>query len=285
MPRISIVTDSTADLTPELIAQHQLRVVPLVVQFDQESYQDGVDLDYKRLFALVDQNKRLPKTASPSPGAYRDAFAAATANGGEAIYVGLSSQLSSSIQNARIAAEMFPAGRVRVFDSANLSTGIGLQVLYACDLAREGKRADEIIAALEQARPKVRTAFMIDTLEYLYMGGRCSGVQALVGSLLRMRPVISVVDGGMTVATKLRGSRQKGLDWMLEQFAADAGQGRVRPDRVFITHTGAHDDAVYMMGEVRKLMPEVQAVIETPAGSVIGSHCGPATIGILYLLK
>lgn len=285
MSQLSIITDSTADLTPELIAQHGLTVVPLVVQFDQESYLDGVEIETGRLFQLVEQKRRLPKTASPSPGAFQSAFAQATEGGRQALFIGLSSRLSSTVQNAQIAASLLPHGQVQVFDSLNLSTGIGLQVLYASDLARQGKSADEIIAALEAARPKVRTAFVIDTLEYLHMGGRCNSVQALVGSLLRMRPVISVVDGGMTVAAKLRGARQKALDWLLDSFAADAAAGQVRPERVFVTHTGVRDDAVYLAQRIREIMPAVQEVIETRAGSVIGSHCGPGTIGILYMAK
>ena len=285
MPGIRILTDSTADLTRELIERYSLIVVPLVVQFDQESYRDGVDIDIQSLFRLVEKHGQLPKTASPSPGAFKEAFEQATADGSQAIYIGLSTHLSSTVQNARIAADLFPAGQVRVFDSANLSTGIGLLVLYAADLARAGKNADEIMAALEEARPKVRSSFVIDTLEYLYKGGRCSGVQALVGSLLKLRPVIAVVDGRMEVATKVRGARHKGFDYMLAEFEQHASQGLVRPERVFVTHTGTPDDAAFLMGEIQRIMPGVQATIETPAGSVIGSHCGPGTIGILYMLK
>lgn len=285
MPGTVIVTDSTADLSPELVRANHLRVVPLLVHFGATSFQDGVDLDTPRLFQLVAENKRLPQTSSPSPETFRATFAEATADGSNAIFIGISSRLSATFQNATIAAGMLPHNRVRIFDSANLSTGIGLLALHACDLVREGKTVDEVIAALEQARPQIRTSFMVDTLEYVHMGGRVSGVQALVGSLLRIRPVISVVDGALVVTAKLRGHRQKGLDWMLEGFADDVKQGRVRPNRIFITHTGVHDDALRMASEVRRIMPDVQEVLETDAGSVIGSHCGPGTIGILYMLK
>ncbi len=285
MSQVKIMTDSTADLSQELIDRYNLTVVPLLVQFDQETFRDGVDIDTSRLFQLVTQHKRLPKTASPSPATFRQAFAEATADGSQVIYIGISSQLSATIQNARIAAEMLPEGRVRVFDSANLSTGVGLQVLRACDLAQQGKTADEIMASLEQERSKVRTFFVIDTLDYLHMGGRCSGVQALLGSVLRIRPVISVVDGGMIVAAKLRGTRRKGVDWMLANIERDAREGRVRPDRVFITHTGVDEEVQYMAGEVRRILPDVKEVLEARAGSVIASHCGPGTIGIHYMLK
>ncbi len=285
MPGTKIITDSTADLGPELIERYSLEVVPLVVTFDEETYIDGVDIDTRRLFQLVKEKGKLPKTSSPSPVTFKSVFEKATADGSKAIYIGISSQFSASVQNAKLAADTFPEGQVHVFDSANLSTGIAQLVLYAHDLASEGKTAPEIMELLRKARPKVKTCFMIDTLEYLHMGGRCTSVQALLTSVLKVRPVIEVVDGGMRVAAKIRGSRKKLLDWQLERFANDVEQDLVKPVRVFLTHTGVHDDAVYMAEKVRRIMPEMGEILETPAGSVVGSHCGPGTIGILYMLK
>lgn len=285
MSGISIITDSTADLSRELIARYQVTVVPLAVVFGQDAYKDGVDVDTRRLFELVEQNRQLPKTSSPSPEVFRSVFEEAVADGSQALYIGISSQFSASAQNAMLAAGAFPEGQARVFDSANLSTGISHLVLYACDLVSQGRQMDEILAALEAARPKVRTSFKMDRLDYMHMGGRCTGVQALLSSVLRIRPVISVVDGGMIVAGKVRGSNKKSLDWMMDRFEEDVRQGLVKDDRVFLTHTGVHEDAVYMAGRVREIMPEMQEILETPAGSVIGSHCGPGTIGILYMLN
>jgi len=285
MSGISIITDSTADLSRELIARYQVTVVPLAVVFGQDAYKDGVDIDTRRLFGLVEQNRQLPKTSSPSPEVFRSVFEEAVADGSQALYIGISSQFSASAQNAMLAAGAFPEGQARVFDSANLSTGIAHLVLYACDLVSQGRQMDEILAALEAARPKVRTSFKMDRLDYMHMGGRCTGVQALLSSVLKIRPVISVVDGGMIVAGKVRGSNKKSLDWMMDRFEEDVRQGLVKDDRVFLTHTGVHEDAVYMAGRVREIMPEMQEILETPAGSVIGSHCGPGTIGILYMLN
>lgn len=285
MPTIKLITDSTADLGQDLVNGHGITVVPLTVHFDDESYRDGLDITTAQLFQRVSERKRLPKTASPSPAAFLEAFTLATADGSEAIFIGISSQLSSTVQNAALAADMLGGGRVSVFDSGNLSTGIGLLVLLASDLIREGRSRAEILAALEEARPRVRSSFMVDTLEYIHMGGRCSGIQALAGALLHIRPVLTVVDGGLTVAGKTRGARQKALDFMLEQFERDAAAGLVRPERVFVTHTGVQEDARYMMARVRQALPEVEAVLETDAGSVVASHCGPGTIGILYMVK
>ena len=285
MSGISIMTDSTADLGRELVARYGVTVVPLAVVFGQDAYRDGVDIDTKRLFELVEQNKQLPKTSSPSPEVFRSVFEEAVADGGQALYIGISSKFSASVQNAALAAGTFPEGQVHVFDSANLSTGIAHLVLYACDLVSQGRQMGEILRLLEAARPKVRTSFKLDRLDYIHMGGRCTGVQALLSSVLKIRPVISVVDGGMIVAGKVRGSSRKSLDWMMDRFEEDVRQGLVREDRVFLTHTGVHEDAVYMAECVREIMPAMKEIFETPAGSVIGSHCGPGTIGILYILN
>jgi len=285
MSGISIMTDSTADLSRELIARYGVTVVPLAVVFGQDAYKDGVDVDTQRLFELVEQNRQLPKTSSPSPEVFRSVFEEAVAHGHQVLYIGISSKFSASVQNAALAAGAFPEGQVRVFDSANLSTGIAHLVLYACDLISQGRQMDQILAALETARPKVRTSFKMDRLDYMHMGGRCTGVQALLSSVLKIRPVISVVDGGMIVAGKVRGSSRKSLDWMMDRFEEDVRQGLVGEDRVFLTHTGVHEDAVYMAERVREITPEMKEILETPAGSVIGSHCGPGTIGILYMLN
>ena len=285
MSGISIMTDSTADLGRELVARYGVTVVPLAVVFGQDAYRDGVDVDTQRLFELVEQNKQLPKTSSPSPEVFRSVFEEVVADGGQALYIGISSRFSASVQNATLAAGTFPEGQVHVFDSANLSTGIAHLVLYACDLVAQGRQMDEILAALETARPKVRTSFKLDRLDYMHMGGRCTGVQALLSSVLKIRPVISVADGGMIVAGKVRGSSRKSLDWMMDRFEEDVRQGLVKEDRVFLTHTGVHEDAVYMAERVREITPEMKEILETPAGSVIGSHCGPGTIGILYMLN
>ena len=285
MSGISIMTDSTADLSRELIARYGVTVVPLAVVFGQDAYKDGVDVDTQRLFELVEQNRQLPKTSSPSPEVFRSVFEEAVAHGHQVLYIGISSKFSASVQNAALAAGAFPEGQVRVFDSANLSTGIAHLVLYACDLISQGRQMDQILAALETARPKVRTSFKMDRLDYMHMGGRCTGVQTLLSSVLRIRPVISVADGGMIVAGKVRGSSRKSLDWMMDRFEEDVRQGLVGEDRVFLTHTGVHEDAVYMAERVREITPEMKEILETPAGSVIGSHCGPGTIGILYMLN
>lgn len=273
-----IFCDSTADLGEELPARFDIRVVPMTVIHAGREYQDGVDLDTAGLFTLVQETNQLPTTAAPSAGEFVKAFD----REGEHICITISSKLSAANQNARLASAE-RAGRVRVIDSFNLSTGMGLLVLLAADLRDQGKSADEIEQAVLSAVPKVRTSFIVETMEYLYKGGRCTAVQALVGSLLKIRPVIAVrPDGTLGVKDKLRGTRRKALDALLADLESQLPNLDRR--RIFVTHTGCDADAAYLAGEItHRAAPE--EVLVTTAGAVVASHCGPDTIGVLYLLK
>jgi DegV family protein with EDD domain len=274
---VNIFADSTSDLG-ELAARHHVAVIPLSVTIGGINYLDGVDIHAAQLFDLVKQTGELPKTAACSAGEYQKAFEQVD---GECIYVGVSSQLSASVQNARLAAQLLPAGKLRVVDSLNLSTGIGLLALRAAELRDRGMAAAQIEMELSGMVSKVHSSFMIDTMEYLYKGGRCSALQALAGSVLKIHPVIEVRrDGTLGVREKARGVRQKGLDLLLDDFAAHLP--RLDRGRVFVTHAAAPEDAEILADAVRRLAAPKEVCITT-AGSVISSHCGPGTIGILYM--
>ncbi|MEZ0396244.1 MAG: DegV family protein [Anaerolineales bacterium] len=276
---LHILTDSTADLGSDLAAEFGVDVIPLTVTLGENAYLDGVEIDQQKLFDLVAQVGTLPKTAAPSVGEFARFFE----RDGESIFIGISSNLSATIQNARLAAAEKGEGRVRVIDSLNLSTGIGLLVLRAAELRAAGRSAAEIEQDILACVPKVRTSFIIDTMEYLYKGGRCSALQALAGSVLKIHPIIEVrADGTLGVKGKARGSRERGLQMMLDDFAADLE--RLDRRRVFITHTACPQDAEFLKQEILRLAAPDEVRI-TLAGSVISSHCGPATIGILYMLK
>ena len=282
MRSVKIFADSTSDLTPEILAAYDIGIVPLYVSFDTATYRDGLDLDTRQLYDLVEKTGRLPKTAAPSPADFSAAFAPHIAAGQDIVYIGISTELSSTCHNALLAATEFPPGRVEVVDSRNLSSGIGLLVLQACDLARQGRSSGEIAAAVRALVPKVRTSFVIDTLDYLYMGGRCTALQSILGSLLRIRPVIKVIDGKMLPAQKLRGPRQNALRSILEETLQD--QANIAPGRMMVTHSLGQEDAEYLQAELAKALPSNEIII-TKAGCVISSHCGPRTVGILYLRK
>jgi DegV family protein with EDD domain len=275
---INIKTDSCADLGQALLNAHGIDSIPLHVLVKGEDHFDD-DLTLEFLFASVDETGELPKTAAPSILEFSEFFSSPE----PAVDVGLSSQLSATMANAKLALEQLGRDDIYLVDSLNLSTGIGLLALKAADLRDAGLSAAEIAASVTEARSKVRTAFVIDTMDYLYKGGRCTALQAIFGSMLKIRPVINVrPDGTLGVLDKIRGTRKKALDSLLEGFKADLPE--VDLTRVFVTHSGCPEDADYLAGELNKLA-EIKDVLITTAGSTIGSHCGPNTIGILYLRK
>lgn len=275
---IYIKTDSCADLGQSLLDAHQISSIPLHVLVDGEDHFDN-DLTLEFLFSSVDQTGELPKTAAPSVQEFIDFFSESE----PIIYIGLSSQLSATMGNAKLALEQMERDNIQVIDSLNLSTGIGLLALKAADLRDAGLSASEITAEIEACGAKVRTAFVIDTMDYLYKGGRCTALQAIFGSMLKIRPVINVrSDGTLGVLDKVRGSRKKALDRLLAGFKADLPD--VDLNRVFVTHSGCLEDAEYLTSKLNE-MAEIKDVLITIAGSTIGSHCGPNSIGILYLMK
>ncbi|MBD0383097.1 DegV family protein [Paenibacillus sedimenti] len=282
MSRVQIFTDSTNDLSDELRQSYQIEVVPLYVIFDGDSYKDGVSIKPDKLFHLVGQTGKLPKTAAPSPTDFEQAFAPYIAAGDDIVFIGLSSELSSTIQNATIAASQFEEGRVTVIDSRNLSTGIGLLVLKAAQAAGEGKSAKEIRALIEPQTAKIEVEFVIDTLEYLHKGGRCSSVQAFIGSLLKIRPLVKVIKGAMTLTDKVRGKREKALDQLLNNALAQ--KDLMDEEILFITHAMAAEDAAYLKNQIEQ-HTNVKRVYITETGCVISSHCGPCTVGIVFAKK
>lgn len=275
---VSIVTDSTADLSPELVQRASIYVIPYFVHHGEHAFRDGLDIDSDGVYRLVDETGELPKTAAPPVADYVAAFD----RPGPVIFTGIASALSAGFQNARLAAEQFPAGKVRLIDSRNLSTGTGLLALRAADLRDQGLSADEIAADLHAAVGRVHTSFVVDTLKYLYMGGRCTALESVVGSLLRIRPVIAVQpDGSLDVRERLRGSRKRALQSLVDDYRAHLPEMDLR--RVFVTHSGS-DDAAWLTEQIRKVGAP-QELLVTRAGCTISSHCGPNTIGILYMTR
>lgn len=280
MGNIKIFADSTSDLPPKLIQQYNIGIVPLYVVFDDQTFRDGVDLTPPELYEKVKQTGKLPKTAAPSPADFISAFGPHIESGDQIIYISLSSELSSTYQNAVIASDEFPEGQVTVVDSLNLSTGIGLQVLKAVKAVQAGQSVNDIVTMLNHIRPKVDTEFVIDSLDYLHKGGRCSGMQNFVGSLLKIRPVIKVQQGKMTPAYKVRGSREKALDQMLSNALSRTDS--MDKETIIVVHTMAEQEAA-AMSRLIKEKTGAKEVLLTDAGCVICSHCGPKTIGIIYL--
>jgi len=275
---LQVTTDSCADLSQQLLHAHKLRSIPLHVLINEKDYHDN-DLSLDLLFTSVEETGELPKTAAPSVQEFIEFFS----NEEPIIYIGLSSQLSATMQNASLAAGQLNKPDLYLIDSLNLSTGIGLLALKAADLRDAGKNAGQIIEEINHTRSRVRTAFVIDTMDYLYKGGRCTAIQAFVGSMLKIHPVIHVrQDGSLGVLDKVRGNRRKALGRLLDGFKADMPDIDLK--RVFVTHSGCGDDADYLVNELNALT-SIENIYTTVAGATIGSHCGPNTIGILYIKK
>ena len=281
MSKIMITCDSTADLTKELYAKYEATVVPMGVNLGDEFRRDGLNITISDIFEYVAASGQLPKTSAVSVGEYDDVFRPLVEQGYEIVHVSLSSSLSSSHQNARLAAEEL--GNVYVVDSKSLSTGIGHLVLLGRELAASGMTASEVAAALEELREKLDVSFVLQTLEYLHKGGRCSGVAAFGANLMKLRPEIEVVDGKMQVGRKYRGNMEK----TVLAYIRGRLEGRedIRLDRIFITHSGCPQEIVEKAEALVKELHPFQEVIVTTAGSTITSHCGPDCLGVLFLKK
>jgi DegV family protein with EDD domain len=276
---IRIITDSTSDLSPDLVEHYDIEIVPLTVILRDKQYKDGQEIETQQLFDFVSSFGELPKTSAASVAEFSQVFQGTD----EVIFISISSRLSANFQNASLAARELDPRRIQVIDSLNLSTGAGLLALKAAELRYFGKSAVDITSELKQHIPLVRSSFVIDTLEYLHLGGRCSAMTNVVGSMLKIHPVIEVKpDGTLAVKEKIRGSRSKALQAMLENFTLDSQA--IDLHRIFITHTGCPLDAAWLKKELRSIV-KAEEICITTAGAVIASHCGPNTIGILYLLK
>ena len=282
MPRrVKITADSTCDLSDALLRKYRITLVPLYVSLGDRSYRDKFEISPADLYAYVDRTGRLPKTSAVTAKDYVDLFTPYAIAGRDVVHFTISSSMSACYQNAVNAAKEL--GNVRVIDSANLSTGIGLLVLRAAELAGEGLDADRIVGEIEALIPKVETSFVIDTLKYLHKGGRCSSVAALGANLLSLKPCIEVKDGAMAVGKKYRGSLEK----CLAAYVTDRLRGRTDLDlrRIFVTHSPlpphTAENVIRLVG---KLAPFGE-IIETDANCTVCTHCGPGTLGILFLRK
>lgn len=281
MTNVKITCDSTCDLPQELYAKYDVAVAPLAVALGEELHHDGVDISASQLFDYVKKSGVLPKTSAVSMGEYLDLFGKYVNEGRAVIHISLSSNLSASHQNAVLAAEEL--GNVYVIDSRNLSTGSGHLVIEAAEMAAQGLDAETIAARLNEMKERVDASFVLQTLEYLQKGGRCSSVTALGARALQLRPEIRVADGGMGVGKKYRGSMEKSvLDYVRGRLE---GRDDVDTRRIFVTHSPMDQAVVDKAIALVKELHPFEEVIETSAGCTICSHCGPNCLGVLFFKK
>ena len=281
---IKIISDSTCDLSPELIARYDVDIVPLHIVLGEREYADGKDLTPDDIYAWADSAKAVPKTAACSPDALRKVFKTWLDQNMEIICFSISGEMSTTVNVMRLAAEELNAeDRVFVIDSRNLSTGIGLQVIEAAIMAAEGKSGAEIAAHIADIQPRVRASFVIDTLKFLHRGGRCSGMAAFAGTALKLHPKIVVADGKMAPTKKYMG----GIGRVVMSYVKDmeAELKHAETDRVFITHSGCSEALIADVRSYLEGLGIFKEILETRAGCVVSSHCGPNTLGVLFIEK
>ena len=288
MRKVKVLTDTTCDLTDSLgeniLEKLDVDYVSLYVSFNEEIYKDWNEIRPVSLYQKVEEKNQLPKTSCPSPDDYYQFFKKYIDEGYDIVFTGIGGNLSGGFRTATIAAGEFEEGRIHIIDSANLSTGTGLLILKACKYRDEGLSAKEIADKLTETVEKVRSKFVVDTLEYLHKGGRCSGMSRIVGTLLHIKPIIYVVDGKLIVGQKARG-KKKGLDAMFECFEEDYKAGKIDMDHIMITHTMTPEEAEYLKAKMLAIGVPEEVIMPTEANCVISCHCGKKTIGILYIEK
>lgn len=279
---IKIISDSTCDLSPELIKRYNIRILPLNIVLDGKSYEDGRDIAPDAIYAWADENKKVPKTAACAPGRVKETFERYLSRGNEIICFSISSDMSSTFDIMRaVARETGAEDRISVIDSRNLSTGVGLLVITAAEMAQEGKSRAEIVEKIQQIIPRVSASFVVDTLTYLHRGGRCSGAAALLGSTLRLHPQINVLEGKMLPGQKYRGKMSR----LIADYVQDQKDSLLRADKkhVFVTHSGCDQKVIDAAVEQVKTLDYFDEIHITRAGGVISSHCGRGTLGVLYI--
>lgn len=276
---VVITSDSTCDLSQELLDRYDIPVIPLTITLGEDTFLDGSSFIPLDMYARYKQDGTLPKTSAPSVQEFLDFFSQFTEKGCEVVHLDISSELSNTYNAACMAAEEL--GHVHVVDSRMLSTGVGLLAIEGAECRDRGMGAQEIAEHLRGLTGKVQTSFVLDTLQFMWKGGRCSAVSALGANLLSLKPGLEMKDGKLGVYKKYRGNIKN----VYKQYVKERLQGRkVRPGHVFITESGEVDDAVLeeIFALVRETIP-VQEIHHTMAGCTVSTHCGPKTLGILFI--
>lgn len=277
--KVKICADSVCDLSAELKERYDISVVPLYVNKGGETLKDGVEITQHDVFAHYRTTGKLCSTAAVNIADFAKFYKEQLEGYDELIIITISSDFSSTYQNACIAAEDFP--NVRVVDSRNLSTGEGLVAISAAKLAEKGLSADEIVKGLADIIPKVDATFFVANVEYLHKGGRCSSIAALGANLLKLKPCIAVIDGKMKVIKKYRGSIEKTINDYVKDRLTSVD---VDEDLIFITHTTSEENTSHAAEEIKKYK-NFKEIAATDAGCTVACHCGEDTLGILFIRK
>jgi len=279
--KIKIISDSTCDLSAELLKKHDITLVPLTIIKNGEAYSDGITITPAEIFEHVANGGDLCSTTAMNVGEYIEWFEKFASDYDGILHINIGSGFSSSYQNACLAAEEFE--NVRVVDSKNLSTGQGLVVLKACELAQTCQNLDELYEQVQEFTSQVEASFLLDQLKYMVKGGRCSSVVALGANLLNLKPCIEVKDGKMSVVKKYGGNYAK----CLSAYVKDRLSAREDLDRgtLFVTNTPVDENCMDAVKEAVKEYADFENIYWTQAGCTVSCHCGPGTLGVLFVRK
>lgn len=282
---VRILSDSTCDLSKELIEKYNIAILPLHIILGEKDYKDGVDITVDEIYEWADANNATPKTAAISPEEAMDAMRLLLENEeDEVVCFSISESMSSTYSVMNMAVDALEVeDRVYCINSQNLSTGIGLMVIEAAIMAQNGKNAKEIVEHITNLRPMVRSSFVVDTLTYLHRGGRCSSVAAMAGGMLKLHPRIAVEGGKMDAGKKYRGKMSK----VVLEYVKDMEPEllKAKPERVFITHSGCEQETIDQVYNYLEQLDVFEEILVARAGSVISSHCGPGTLGVLFIAQ
>ena len=279
---VKVISDSTCDLSRELLEKYDISILPLHILLGEEEYEDGRNITIEEIYEWSEAHKETPKTSAPSTDRAIELFEPHIKQRNEIVCFSISGTMSASGNIMRMAAEQMEAeNSIHVVDSQNLSTGIGLLVVEAAIMAKDGRTAKEIVQRMEELIPRVRASFVVDTLVYLHRGGRCSGLAAMAGGALKLHPRIQVTDGVMQSGKKYRGS----MDKVILSYVKDMEEELKTADRsrVFITHSGCSKEIVEQVRQYLEGLDIFSEIWETRAGGVVSSHCGPGTLGVLFI--
>lgn len=281
MKKVILSADSTCDLDDNIKERYEVHCQPLHIHLDDKLYKDGVDITPDDIYETFQKQRILPKTSAPNPQEYIDYFKQWTDKGYEVVHISLGSGISSSFQNASVAAEEL--GNVYPIDSGNLSTGMGLLVIEVAERIAKGMPAEQIYEEVNMLKSKVHASFVIDTLTYLHEGGRCSSIAAFSANLLNIKPCVEVDNksGNMNVGKKYRGSLPKAF----KRYTLDKlkNQSDLKLDRIFITHSGTSPENIDIVRKTIEKTVNFKEILVTRAGCTISSHCGPNTLGVLFM--
>ena len=278
---VRLITDSTCDLPTEILDRNQVTVVPLNIRFGAEDFVDGVDLDADQFWSRLETSPVLPETAAPPVGRFTEAYERLADEGADGIVVvGISTELSATLNSAKLAAEAFPGDiPIRIVDSRLVSTALGLVVLQAASVAAGGGSIDEVAAEAERASERTHVFAALDTLEFLKRGGRIGAAQAFFGGLLDVKPIISIEDGVVAPAGRVR-TRRKAVAAVFDHLAERSDDVA----QVAVLHSDPPDLDAFV-SRIRAAVPGSEDVIVSRLGSVVGTHAGPGLLGVCYRLR